>query len=437
MSCRPVLVRIALLPLAAALIAVPAGAAPTSTTGAPPPAILDSPARALSVGAGSPAHPFAIADLAGKPYDLSPVLGKNAIVISFWSIYCDSCVKEMLALQRLEDKYKGKDLTILAVNEDIRVPTERIVRFLDRLSRFRGKISYPVLFDKDSAVFARYGGVSLPTTILIDRDGKVFSSYQGFTVDSEEALLQEIESVIAGKPSPPPHPQARVQTFTVTGRAGVCGFFDKSGWRKGFNGNTSLEQEVAVVREIARRDAQRQSVLAALGALGMTPYAREPLRDSVDEKGIHVDRDPFDTDDPVGKLLSELKYAKFFELIEDQDKLIGNDLFVSRTVRVNLDDLMDELEGMGFLASPNRINFTYVNMSRLDQKEFINALLSQSRFIGKVEDPVFTPATTSQAFEIYAPTEGFAREIQKMDFGKLKVFVEEVTPASLELEVWK
>jgi hypothetical protein len=51
--------------------------------------------------------------------------------------------------------------------------------------------------------------------------------------------------------------------------------------------------------------------------------------------------------------------------------------------------------------------------------------------------PVFTPHSTSQIFEVYTSSQGFADEILEIDFGSLKVFVEEVTPTSLELEIWK
>jgi hypothetical protein len=92
---------------------------------------------------------------------------------------------------------------------------------------------------------------------------------------------------------------------------------------------------------------------------------------------------------------------------------------------------------MGYLFEPLRMTFTYVNMSRLDQKAFIRSLLNQSKYVGRLENPVFTSTSTSQEFEVYTSSQGFADEILEMDFGKLQVFVEEVTPSSLELEVWK
>jgi hypothetical protein len=76
-------------------------------------------------------------------------------------------------------------------------------------------------------------------------------------------------------------------------------------------------------------------------------------------------------------------------------------------------------------------------VSRLEQKAFMGSLLNQSRYIGRVENPAFTSYSTSQVFEVYTSSQGFADEILGMDFGNLQVFVEDVTPTSLELEVWK
>ena len=81
--------------------------------------------------AGSIAPPVSLPDILGNQVNLSKHLGKSPVVLSFWSIYCDSCVDEMLSLQKLEDKYQGEGLVIMAVNEDIRVPKERIRRFIE------------------------------------------------------------------------------------------------------------------------------------------------------------------------------------------------------------------------------------------------------------------------------------------------------------------
>ncbi len=391
--------------------------------------------------AGSPAPAFTVPDLQGRQVDLAKFLGKTPMVLSFWSIYCDSCVEEMLALQKLEDKYKGQGLVILAVNEDIRVPMERIQRFVERLQRFRGKITYPLIFDQESRVLEAYGVTSLPTLILIDGQGRVAGHFRGFDPEGERDLLASIEGLVRGDkgrdaplqiPLPP-----RTEVVTVVGEASLCGFFDETGWRKSFTGSDSLKQEMELTRNLAARDATRRAVTEGLRMLGITLFSHRYPIDCVSADGIHLDRDPLDTDDPMSNLLSLVEYGKLFQNLQEQEMLIGTTFHNTREVRVFLDSLKGEMESLGYLFEPIRITFTYVNMSRLDQKEFLRSLLKQDRFIGRYDNLTVTAASTSQVFEVFTSSQNFATEIVQMDFGKLKVFVEEVTPTSLELEVWK
>lgn len=393
----------------------------------------------LTVGTMAPT--FKAKTHLGEDFDLSQILGQSPIVLSFWSIYCESCVDEMLALEKLEKKYEGEGLVILAVNEDIRVSEDRILRFLERLEKFRGKITYPILFDQDSRIFTSYHGSFLPTLVLIDREGKIASYHRGFTPDRERDLLAEIENLVSvdvqARTVTPAVPEERSEFVTVTGMASLCGFYDEGRWQKSFTGNDSYEQELALTRELAIRDATRQTVVESMRTLGVALYSNEPIRGCIDSLGIHLDRDPFDTRDPVSNLLSVINYSNYFNELDEQEKLIGSSYYISRTVRVSVESFEDDLTSLGYLFEPLKIEFTYVNMTPLDQKEFLQSLLSQSRFIGKVENPVFTSHSTSQVFEVFTSSQGFADEILGMDFADLRVFVEEVTPTSLELEIWK
>ena len=389
---------------------------------------------------GSNAPLFKAVDQSGQTVDLANLLGKGPVVINFWSIYCDSCVDEMISLQKLEDKYRGEGLSILAVNEDIRISRDRIRRFLERLERFRGKVTYPLLFDEDSAIFKSYLGNYLPTLVLIDRNGKIVSTFRGYTVESEPDVLAKIESLVSTEIEParePPSGTENIQVSTVTGSASLCGFFDGGKWKRSFTGNDSFAQEVELTRELARRDATREAILNTLNGMGIKLFSNKPMRGCIDDEGIHLDRDPLDTGDPASNILNLLSYSDFFTTADEQEKLVGNDYFVTRTVRADVADLAGELTSLGYLFTPMRIEFTYVNMTSLDQKEFLGSLLRQSRFIGTFENPVITPYSTSQVFEVYTSSQGFADEILEMDFSNLQVFVEQVTPSSLELEIWK
>ena len=417
----------------AVLLFVPLLAEAQSTTGEP------SPTKLLAPGTTAPS--FIVPDIQARPVDLDQYLGKSPVVISFWSIYCDSCVDEMLALQKLEDKYQGQGLVILAINEDIRVPLERIRRFVERLEKFRGKISYPLLFDEGSEIFNAFNASTLPTLVLIDRNGKIAGYSRGFDPEGEIDLLASIETLVKGEEGQTitvtPRPGERSEFITVNGEAALCGFFDSTGWRKSFSGSDSLDQEMQLTRELSRRAATRQTITEAMRMLGIKLYSFDLMKGCISPNGIHLSRDPFDTKDPTSNLLGLINYSNFFETIEEQEMLIDKTYYTTRQVRVSMDNLASALESFGYLFEPLRITFTYVNMSRLDQKEFLGSLLESSKYIGRFDIPEFTHISTSQVLEVYTSSQGFADEILGIDFGHLKVFVEEVTPTSLELEVWK
>lgn len=400
---------------------------------------VEAPSLVELLPKGTVAPSFSVPDILDLEVDMGKHLGKSPVVLSFWSIYCDSCVDEMLALQKLEDKYQGQGLVIFAVNEDIRVPKDRIRRFIQRLEKFRGKITYPLLFDENSEVFNAYRVSTLPTLVLIDRNGKVAGYARGFDPEGEPELLASIEALVKGEDEQASTrlPTERSEFITVRGEAALCGFFDSSGWRKSFSGNDSYEQELELTRDLARRAATRQTVTVAASMLGIKLYSNEILEGCISPNGIHLARDPFDMKDPTSNLLGLLNYSQFFETVEEQEMLIDKTYYTIREVRVSIDSLASELEALGYLFEPLRITFTYVNMSPLDQKEFLRSLLASSKFVGQFDTPIFSHISTSQVFEVYTSSQGFADEILEIDFGQLQVFVEEVTPMSLELEVWK
>ena len=410
---------------------------------APAEAMDDTPesSYADSLEIGTTAPPVSLPDILGVQVDMKQFLGRFPVILSFWSIYSDSCVNDMLSLQKLEDKYQEVGLAVMAVNEDIRVPRERIRRFVERLEKYRGKITYSLLLDEESRAFNAYGVSTLPTLVLIDSTGRIAGYFHGLDPEGETGLLRSIEALVKGTDGTESvsaeKPEERKEFITVSGEAALCGFFDNSGWRKSFTGNDSLEQEMELTRDLSRRSATRQTVTQAIRMLGINLFSSKPMTGCVNSNGIQLSRDPFDTGDPTSNLIGLMNYSDYFETIEEQEMLIDKIYYTSRKVRVSMDRLVSELESLGYLFEPLRITFTYVNVSRLEQKAFTESLLNQSRYIGLMENPTFTPYSTNQVFEVYTSSQGFADEILGMDFGDLEVFVEEVTPTSLELEVWK
>jgi thiol-disulfide isomerase/thioredoxin len=395
------------------------------------------PGEPLSRGTFAP--DFTLRDVSGNLVDISSHLGKIPVVLGFWSIHCDSCPDEMLALQKLENKYQGESLIILAVNEDTRVPAGRIGRFLERLQKFRGKISYPILIDQESTVFNEFRIRSLPTLVLIDGNGRIAGYFEGFDPEGERDFLSTVEKTVPdagtlGEALTVPADGGEI--LTASGEAALCGFYESGTWRKGFTGNESFSQEMDLTRDVARRDASRNAVISALKMLNIVLYSNEPRRECLDGSGIHLARNPFVTRDPLSNLMGRITYSDFFEIVTERERLIDTTFISTMKVRVHLDRLGRELESLGYQRDPIAVTFTYVNVSPVDRQVFLRFLLEQSMYVGNVRDPSLTPNTPSQVFEVYTSSQAFADEIREMDFGEMQVFVEDVTDTSLDLEVW-
>jgi thiol-disulfide isomerase/thioredoxin len=110
-------------------------------------------------------------DLQNQPRTLRELRGK-AVLINFWTSWCEPCTAEMPSLQTLAQSYSADKLVVLAVNFKEAAPTvERIVQ--------RNAITLPVLLDTQGEVARAWGANVFPTTILISADGRVKGIVRG------------------------------------------------------------------------------------------------------------------------------------------------------------------------------------------------------------------------------------------------------------------
>lgn len=114
---------------------------------------------------------FQLEDLYGTTRSLSSFQGK-VVFLNFWATWCGPCRSEMPSMQKLYDELKDEGLEIVAV--DLQEGKDQVKRFVDN-----GKLTFPVLLDKDGQTGAVYGARSIPTTYLIDRKGSIFARVIG------------------------------------------------------------------------------------------------------------------------------------------------------------------------------------------------------------------------------------------------------------------
>jgi peroxiredoxin len=145
------------------------------------------------VAAAAPsAMDFALQSTDGKTVHLSDYLGKDVVLIDFWSTTCDPCMVEMPHLVDLYRKHKDKGFVVLAVSLDgpeSLADVNRVVHDKDMI--------FPVLLDQETTVVSRFNPKKeMPFAVLIDRSGKVIHKKPGYQPGDEKALAEEVEQAL-------------------------------------------------------------------------------------------------------------------------------------------------------------------------------------------------------------------------------------------------
>lgn len=114
-----------------------------------------------------PAPDFTLEDMDEEKYNLADYRGK-VVLLNFWATWCPPCRREMPSMERLHQKYNGKDFTVLAINQ---------METGDHVFAYTGQLevdpTFTILFDTDSTVSRAYRVKGLPTTFLIDKKGMI------------------------------------------------------------------------------------------------------------------------------------------------------------------------------------------------------------------------------------------------------------------------
>ena len=146
-----------------------------------------------SLKPGAKAPDFKLQDLEGKEFHLASNIGKDAVLLFFWSFFCGPCREEMPMISQTARDYQGKGLQVVGVNLDGREMKKAIDKFV-----VTEKIAFRILFDELAGDAFRvadpYGVAGTPALFLIDKQGVVASSVVGAVTG--EQLKAEIGKVL-------------------------------------------------------------------------------------------------------------------------------------------------------------------------------------------------------------------------------------------------
>jgi len=131
----------------------------------------------------APAPETTFTDESGTELTLRNFRGR-VVLVNFWATWCGPCVREMPSLERLHNKLKGPDFSVIALSED-RKGWEKIGPFRDKLNLQ----DLPLYHDVKSKMMFATKARGLPTTLLIGRDGTELGRLTGPAEwDTDEAV---------------------------------------------------------------------------------------------------------------------------------------------------------------------------------------------------------------------------------------------------------
>lgn len=139
----------------------------------------------IAVGKVSPA--LEAIDRNGKNVTLADYAGKY-VYIDIWATWCGPCRKEAPFLQKLEEKYAGKDICFLSVSCD------QNKKAWENAVKNRAQESIQLYIGNDNSFMKDYVINGIPRFILLDKEGKILNS--DMTRPSEQATTETLDKLL-------------------------------------------------------------------------------------------------------------------------------------------------------------------------------------------------------------------------------------------------
>jgi cytochrome c biogenesis protein CcmG, thiol:disulfide interchange protein DsbE len=152
--------------------------------------LLSVSAKVDALDKGQAAPEIGLADLTGKPVELSELRGK-IVLVDFWASWCRPCRESLPVLEKLSQTYRNQGLVVVGVNID---KTPELAR--EFLVKNKLALSFAVVNDRKHEVAARYAPPTMPSSYVIDREGRVRSVHAGFKESDAAKLETELKALL-------------------------------------------------------------------------------------------------------------------------------------------------------------------------------------------------------------------------------------------------
>jgi peroxiredoxin len=145
-----------------------------------------------ATAAGTLAPDFTARDVDGKTFRLSDHVGKEVVLLDFWSTFCEPCKAEFPQLRAMYDRDKASGLLVVGVAMDGPETVADVPAFVKRFD-----IDFPVVLDDDSRIASLYNPKkSMPLSVIIDRAGRIAVVREGYSPGDEGLVAADIATAL-------------------------------------------------------------------------------------------------------------------------------------------------------------------------------------------------------------------------------------------------
>lgn len=390
---------------------------------------------------GKPAPEFRGASPHGKPVALSAFRGKTPIVLTFWSIYCTTCVEEMAGLQRLYEKYGPGELAVIAVNEDADVGVGRVKAFLDRSAGGPdGKITYDLLFDAKAEVLRAYGVSRLPTLFFIDRAGIVREVIEGGGEGRESRVVSAIAKLLgaAGPVGPEGLREAASEvSYDLDTKVPLCGTYRDGKWYRPLDLDETRSDVLARARAEGEAYLRKEAVRLALRELGVVLQSEDRPPACEAPYGTEL-RSVFRRRDALDRFVDRIPLPRVFEVESQETVERERELVLYRRIKVFLPALREQLAQDGYAQERYDLRIRFARATSFEEKTFLDALREQYPYLSSLREiPSELRGRPEHVVSSHADAAKAVEALRSLDVGARKLEVELLPGGIAEVTIWR
>lgn len=138
-----------------------------------------------------PLAQFSLPNLDGQTLR-SEELKDNIVVLDFWATWCENCVGEIPAFNKLQEKYSSRGVKVIGMAVQSGWASD-IQKFAVQY-----KMRYPILVGNDDTV-SDFDVISFPATYVIGPGWKLYKKYSGSPANKSADIERDIEALLQEK----------------------------------------------------------------------------------------------------------------------------------------------------------------------------------------------------------------------------------------------